>query len=227
MFHKLDQPIVLEFVEKGSDIQVHNPVHFLAHDPYPQRVQCILRSAPRAESVAEAQKVLFPYLVENLPHRVLDDFVFQRRDPQRSLPSVGFRYPDSSRRLRSIRPAMDAALKVRQPSLQTFSIFLPRHAIHSGRCLSFQTVVALPQQLDRHMVQQGRELQLPILPCGFAHTLQPAWPAFPARCPARVRTGTCSPWSTAFPPQPPPAAPRPCSAASSVLRRGTTPPGRA
>ena len=64
---------------------------------------------------------------------------------------------------------------------------MPRHAIHSGRCLSFQAVVALPQQFDRHMVQQGGELQLPVLPCGFAHTLQPAWPAFPARCPARVR----------------------------------------
>jgi hypothetical protein len=37
------------------------------------------------------------------------------------------------------------------------------------------------------MVQQGRELLLAILSCGFAHTLQPAWPAFPARCPARVR----------------------------------------
>src|SRR5208337_3386730 len=72
---------------------------------------------------------------------------------------------------------------------QAFSIFFPRHAVHSGRCLSFQTVVALPQQFDRHMVQQGGELQLPVLPCRFAHTLQPAWPALPARCPARVRLG--------------------------------------
>src|SRR5215471_9003980 len=37
------------------------------------------------------------------------------------------------------------------------------------------------------MVQQSGELQFPVLPCCFAHTLQPAWPAFPARCPARVR----------------------------------------
>ena len=37
------------------------------------------------------------------------------------------------------------------------------------------------------MVKQGCELQLPVLPCRFAHTLQPAWPALPARCPARVR----------------------------------------
>src|ERR1700730_1123427 len=36
------------------------------------------------------------------------------------------------------------------------------------------------------MVQQSRELQLPVLSCCFAHTLQPAWPAFPARCPAQV-----------------------------------------
>src|SRR5713101_5709529 len=36
-------------------------------------------------------------------------------------------------------------------------------------------------------VQQRRELQLPVLLRCFAHTLQPATPAFPARCPVRVR----------------------------------------
>jgi hypothetical protein len=35
MFHKLDQPIMLELVEKGSDVQVENPVHILAHDSHP------------------------------------------------------------------------------------------------------------------------------------------------------------------------------------------------
>src|SRR5215831_16551178 len=37
------------------------------------------------------------------------------------------------------------------------------------------------------MVQQSGELQFPVLPCCSAHTLQPAWPAFPARCTAQVR----------------------------------------
>src|SRR5215471_3548805 len=37
------------------------------------------------------------------------------------------------------------------------------------------------------MVQQSGELQFPVLSCCFAHTLQPAWPAFPARCPAQIR----------------------------------------
>src|SRR5260370_37193915 len=38
---------------------------------------------------------------------------------------------------------------------------------------------------------------------------------------------TCSPWSAAFPPQPPPAVARFCSAASPVLCRCTTPRRRA
>jgi hypothetical protein len=35
MLHKLDQPIMLEFVEKGPNVQVQNPVHFLPHNPHP------------------------------------------------------------------------------------------------------------------------------------------------------------------------------------------------
>src|SRR5215472_14188182 len=60
MFHKLNQPTMLNFVEKGPDIQVQNPVHPLAHDPHPQRIQGIVLAAPRPESIAVAQKVLFP-----------------------------------------------------------------------------------------------------------------------------------------------------------------------
>jgi hypothetical protein len=55
-------------------------------------------TALRPESERETQKVLFPDLVENRSYRVLDDFVLQRRDPQRSLPPIGFRNPGSPRR---------------------------------------------------------------------------------------------------------------------------------
>ena len=37
------------------------------------------------------------------------------------------------------------------------------------------------------MVQQGGEPQLPVSFCCSAHTVQPAWPAFPTRCSAQVR----------------------------------------
>src|SRR5215469_2269840 len=187
MFHKLDQPTVLDFVEKGSDIKVQNPAHFSPHNPYPQRVQRIMLSAPRPESVAKAQKVLFPYLVEDCPGRVLDDLILQCRDSQRTLPPVGFRYPDSSRRLCLICSTMDSSMQVGQPSLQVSSIFFPRHSIHSRRRLFLQAVITRPKQVNANVVQQSRELQLPILPGYFPHTLQPAWPAFPALSPAQVR----------------------------------------
>jgi hypothetical protein len=77
MFHKLDQPIMPEFVEKGSDIEIQNPVRPLAHHPDPQRIQCIVLTAPGPKPVIKAQKVLFPYLVENGSHRVLNDLIFQ------------------------------------------------------------------------------------------------------------------------------------------------------
>src|SRR5439155_25395425 len=70
---------------------------------------------------------------------------------------------------------------------QVSSIFFPRHPIHSRRCLFLQAVVTLPEQVDAYVVQQCRELQLPVLLRCFAHTLQPAAPASPARCPVRVR----------------------------------------
>jgi hypothetical protein len=48
-------------------------------------------AAPRPEPIRKPQKILFPDLVENRPHGVLDDFILQRRDAQGTLPSIGFR----------------------------------------------------------------------------------------------------------------------------------------
>ncbi len=157
MLDELDQPFVIDFVEKCPNVQIEHPVHLLARNPDVERVQRIMLAAPRPEPVGEAQKVLFPDLVENRPHRVLNDLVLQRRDPQWSLSSIGFRYPDSPRRLRAICPTMDSPVQVAQPRLQASSIFFPRHSVHSRRCLLLQAVIARPEQIDCHMVQQGGE----------------------------------------------------------------------
>src|SRR6266699_2317450 len=65
-----------------------NPFHLLAHNAHPQRIQCVMLAAPGPETITEAQKVLFPYLVKDHPDRVLDDFVLQGRDSQWSLPPI-------------------------------------------------------------------------------------------------------------------------------------------
>lgn len=113
-----------------------------------------MRLRPRAKT----PEVLFPDLVENLYHRVLDDFIFQRRDPQWPLPPTGFRYPDSSRWLRAVCPAMDTSMEVDQSFLQSVSLFLPRHSVHTRRRLPFQAVIAASEQIDIDMMQQGGEL---------------------------------------------------------------------
>src|SRR5258708_452127 len=112
MVEELERRVMIDCGEKWADVNIENPVHPLTQDSCRQRIQCIVLTAPRPESVRETQKVLFPDLVEYRPYRALDDFVLQRSDPQWSLPPIGFRYPGSPRRLRSIYPSMDAPVQV-------------------------------------------------------------------------------------------------------------------
>src|SRR3974377_557394 len=95
-------------------VRIQNPVHLLAHNPHPQRIQGIVLAATGPEYVTEAPQVLFPDLVEDRPDRVLDTVGLQGRDPQGSVPPIGFRDPDSSRRLCSICSTMNSPMQVDQ-----------------------------------------------------------------------------------------------------------------
>src|SRR6516225_8543807 len=143
MLYKPNQPFMLEFVEKRSDVEIQNPVHFLSHHPYPQRVQCILLSTPGSESVAKSLEVLFPYLVEYCGHRLLDDLVLQRGDTQWPFPTIALIDPGPSRRLCSVSLPMNPAVEVLDSFLHTLFILYPRHPIHSWRRLLLQAVVTL------------------------------------------------------------------------------------
>src|SRR6516162_3382809 len=112
MLHEPDHPAFVEIIEKAADICVQNVVHLLLQKRVRQRIQRIMLTAPRAKAVREAEKVLFVNLVEDGGHGVLDDFVLKTRDSQRTLPSIFFLYVHSSRRQRSVRSAMDPAMKI-------------------------------------------------------------------------------------------------------------------
>src|SRR5262249_19926769 len=126
---KLDHPRMFDLIEKCPDVQVQHPVHLLACDSDVERVQRIVLASPWPESIRKAQKVLFPNLVENGPYRIRYDFVFQRRDSQWSLPSIGFRDPDSPCWFRSMCPAVDSPVKIAQLRLHFLSIFFPPHSV--------------------------------------------------------------------------------------------------
>src|SRR5260370_23952486 len=81
---------------------------------------------------------------------------------------------------------MDSVVEVVQPPLRSLLILLPRHPVHSRRSRSLQGVVAVPQQIDGHMVQQRGEPLL-LIPAGcFPHTSESLGHAFPTLCPERV-----------------------------------------
>src|SRR6266568_7523080 len=81
---------------------------------------------------------------------------------------------------------MDSVVEVLQPLLHSLPILRPCHSVYSRRSLPLQRVVAVPEQSDRHMMQQGGELLL-LVPAGcFPHTSKPLGHALPTLCPVRV-----------------------------------------
>src|SRR5438045_6320629 len=107
MLHELDHPAFVEVIEKAADVSVQNVVHLLLQERVRQRIQRVMLAAPRAETIREAQKVFLVNLIEDGDHGLLDDLVFQGRNPQWTLPSIFFLYVHSSRRYRSVRSTMD------------------------------------------------------------------------------------------------------------------------
>ena len=71
-------------------IGVHYPVHLRAGNPDSQSVQRIVLTASRSKPVREPQEVFFVDCIQHLHHSALNDLIFQRGDPQRALPPIGF-----------------------------------------------------------------------------------------------------------------------------------------
>src|SRR6267378_476574 len=100
------QPFVGKPIEKALDVQIKHPVHFSRQQSRVQRVQRLMLASPWPEPVRKSKKVGFVDSVQHLDHRTLDDFVFQRRYSERSLPPVGLRDIHSTHRLRSVRSSL-------------------------------------------------------------------------------------------------------------------------
>ncbi len=53
---------------------------------------------------------------------------------------------------------MDSSVEIRQAGLQVLAILLPGELIDARGRLPFQAVIAVPEQVDVHVVQQRGEL---------------------------------------------------------------------
>jgi len=132
MLHELDHPTFVEVIEKTSNVGIKNVVHLLLQERIRQRIQRIVLAAPRTKSIRKPEKVFLINLVEDDGHGLLDQFVFQGRNPQWTLPPICLLYVHSSRWLRTIRSTMNSAMEIVQSIFHSDLIFLPCDPVHSG-----------------------------------------------------------------------------------------------
>src|SRR5437016_11138032 len=76
-------------IEKAFDVQIEHPVHFSRQQSRVERIQRLMLVSPWSEPIREAEKIRFVDSVQHLDRCALDEFIFQRRHPERSLPPVG------------------------------------------------------------------------------------------------------------------------------------------
>ena len=109
---ELHQPFVGNRIEKAADVQIEHPVHLSRQQSRVERIQRLMLAAPRPEPVRKSEKVRFVDGVQHLDRRALDDFVFQRRDSERSLPPVGLGDVHPTHRLRPVRSSLQPFGKI-------------------------------------------------------------------------------------------------------------------
>ena len=183
-FHK---PFVGNSIEKAANIKIKHPVHFPRQQSCVERAQRLVLAAPGSEPVREAQEIRFVDGVHHLDRRALDDFVFQRRHSERSLPPISLGDIHPTHRLRSVRSSLQPFGKVLEIHFQFLAVVPPRVPIHARSGFLLQTEVSHPQRFQVvDVVQERREPQLLILFCCLTYPLQRTRRVFPARCPGRV-----------------------------------------
>ena len=187
MLDELHQPPGGDGVEKPPDVGIEHPVHLPRQQSRIERVQRVVRLAPRPEPVREAQEVSLPDRVHHVRRRALDELVFQRGDAQRPLPPVGLRDVRPLDRLRPIRPALQPSGQVREVRLEGLPVVPPRLSVNPGGSVPLQRVVRRFQVIDVvHVVQERREPHRLVPLSDFTYPLQRTARAVPVLRPGRV-----------------------------------------
>src|SRR5213593_3965108 len=210
---ELHQPPVVEGVEEPPDVGIEHPVHLLRRNPHRQRIQRLMRTAPRPEPVREPKEVDLVDRVQDRDDGALHELVFQRGNPERPQPPVRLRDVRSPDRLRPVRPSPEPSGQILEMLLQPFAVLPPRLAVDARRRVSLQRVVRGAQPLD--VVYVGPERCEPLFPVPLScltHPLERARRAHPARSPERVTLGR-------VPLVQPPSLPRLHGRLPSLVRR--------
>src|SRR5436190_17042452 len=77
-----------------------------------------------------------------------------------------------ARRLRPVGSSMSSAVKIGELALEILAIFLPCHAVYTGRRIPLQPRVGAVKKPGIDMVEERGEPFLPIQPCSCPYTVQ-------------------------------------------------------
>src|SRR5215471_7198728 len=186
MLQKADQPFLVNLIKERSDISVQYEAHLLAVDSDTQRVQRVMRAAPRPEPVRDAEEVFLVDRVQHRGHRPLDNLVFQGSDRERALSSVRLEYVNAPARQRPVHSPMDPVVQVLKLALEVCLVVRPRQSVHTRGGVLIKFVERLFQQVDADVVEKCSELLLLPFLCGFPYASQRLFHAYPVLRPARA-----------------------------------------
>jgi hypothetical protein len=99
-------------IEEAPDIRVKHPVHLLPENAGVEGVQRIVLAAPRPESVGEPEEVFLVDCFEDRRDSLLDDFVLQAQNAQRSFRAISLRDVGPSGRTRSVTAPVHLVVQV-------------------------------------------------------------------------------------------------------------------
>jgi hypothetical protein len=128
----------------------------------------------RPEAVAETEKVFLVDTLQDCANGVLDDLVFQGRDPQRSLSTVSLFNVNPFGWLRPEGSAVNATVKIIDAIFQVLLVFMPCHFVDANSRFLLEPVKARSQQFDIDVMKQGGELEVTARASRLTHTVQTA-----------------------------------------------------
>src|SRR5919106_2093102 len=162
------------------DVGIQDPVDPPPVDPDHERIQRLVLAAPRPEAVGETEEVRLVDGVQHLHYRALDDLVLQRGDAERPLPAVRLGDVLPPGRLRPVGAPLYASMQIREVGLEVRLVLVPGDAVDARCGFALQLVKRKAQQVDVHMVQERRQPDLLIPPCGATYAVHCLGYACPA-----------------------------------------------
>jgi hypothetical protein len=186
VFQKAEEPRVAHALEERGQICIEDPLDLGAGNPERQGIKRIMLPATRPEAITEAEEVALVNLIQYGDHGPLDDFIFQRRNPEGPLAPIRLRDVLPADGVSTIRLAVDPVMEVVETLLQVLPIFLPGLPVDPWSGITLEREVCLPQTVHIEVVEQGGH-PLCFLSAGcLPYTPQPLGHARPALRPVRA-----------------------------------------